>query len=93
MARQMEERWSIDKLDGSNWTMWKFQMYHLLLAKGLWGLVEGMEVLEEGANERVQAEHREKSQKVFSTIVMAISTFQLYLVTLCEGPMEAWDVL
>jgi len=89
----MEERWSIDKLDGSNWTTWKFQMRHLLLAKGLWGLVDGTEVLAEEANERAQTEHRQKSQRAFSTIVMAISTPQLYLVTLCEGPKEAWDAL
>ncbi len=65
----------------------------LLLAKGLWGHVEGTEVLEEGASERTQAEYRQKAQKAFSTIVMAITTSQLYLVTSCEDPKEAWDTL
>ena len=32
---KMEEKWSVDKLDGGNWITWKFQMRHLLLAKGL----------------------------------------------------------
>ena len=41
----VDEKWTIDKLDSSNWTTWKFQMRHLLLAKGLWGLVDGTEVL------------------------------------------------
>ena len=41
----MEEKWSIEKLDGSNWNTWKFQMKHLLMAKGLWNLVDGSEVL------------------------------------------------
>ena len=31
----MDKKWSIDKLDGSNWVTWKFQMRHLLLAKEL----------------------------------------------------------
>ncbi len=34
MAGPMEEKWSIDRLDGTNWTTWKFQMRHLLLAPG-----------------------------------------------------------
>jgi len=44
------DRWSIDKLDSLNWMTWKFQIKHLLLVRGLWGLVEGMEVLQEEAN-------------------------------------------
>ena len=51
MARSVEEKWSIDKLDGLNWITLKFQMCHLLLAKGLWKYVDGMEVVAEDANE------------------------------------------
>ena len=86
----MEEKWTIDKLDGGNWITWKFQMRHLLSAKGLWKYVDGSEVVAEGADE---IEFREKSQKAFSTIVMAISTPQLYLVTSCETPKDVWDTL
>jgi hypothetical protein len=93
MAASMEEKWSIDKLDASNWMTWKFQMRHLLLAKGLWGQVDGSEVLAPGANEQARDTFRLKEQKAFSSIVMAISTSQLYLVTSCEGPKEAWDTL
>ncbi len=93
MAGSADEKWSIDKLDGTNWTTWKFQMRHLLLAKGLWGHVDGTEVLGEDAGDCAQTEFRQKSQKAFSTIVMAIGTPQLYLVTSCEQPKEAWDTL
>ena len=34
-----------------------------------------------------------KSQKAFSTIVMAVSTLKLYLLTSCEQPKDAWDML
>ena len=68
-------------------------MRHLLLAKGLWGLVDGSEVPPEDATERMRAELRQRSQRAFSTIVMAITTPQLYLVTTCEEPKDAWDVL
>ena len=93
MAASVDEKWSIDKLDGSNWTTWKFQMRHLLLAKDFWGHVDGTDVLAEDASPQVQADFQRKSQKVFSTIVMAITSSQLYLITSCEGPREAWEAL
>lgn len=89
----MEEKWSIDKLDGDNWSTWKFQMKHLLLAKGFWGLVDGSETLEDEASAERIAQFRLKSQKAFSTMVLAIKTAQLYLVTSCENPKQAWDTL
>ena len=44
----VDKKWSIDKLESSNWATWKFQMQHLLLAKELWGHVDGTEVLRDG---------------------------------------------
>ena len=67
------DKWSIDKLDSSNWTTWKFQMKHLLLAKGLWGLIDGLEVLEESPMVQQEANFKKSSQKAFSTIVMSVS--------------------
>ena len=49
----MEEKWSIEKLDGDNWSTWKFQIKHLF-AKGLWGLVDGTETLEEDPTEEIR---------------------------------------
>ena len=89
----MEEKWSIEKLDGSNWNTCKFQMKHLLMAKGLWGLVDGSEVLANEASAAVEALFRSRLQKAFSTIVLAIESAQLYLVTSCEEPKQAWDAL
>jgi len=40
-----KEKQSVDRLDSINWMTWKFQIHHLLLAKGLWGYVDGFEVL------------------------------------------------
>ena len=72
----MDEKWSIDKLDNFNWIT-KFQMRHLLLAKGLWKYVDGSEELAEDADARAITEYREKSQKALSTLAMAVSTPQL----------------
>ena len=68
-------------------------MCHLLMAKGLWKYVDGLEVLAEDATDRARAEFHEKSQKALSTIVMAITTPQLYLVTSCEQPKDTWNTL
>ena len=36
----MDDKLFIEKLSGpENWATWKFQMEHLLKAKGLWGLL------------------------------------------------------
>ena len=61
---------------------------HLLLAKGLWGLVDGTEELQEDANDQHRAEFERRRQKAFSSMVMAISTAQLYLVTSYDQCIE-----
>ena len=68
------DKWSIDKLDSSNWTTWEFQMKHLLLAKSLWGLVDGTEFLGESPTVQQEVDFKMTSQKAFSTIVMSISS-------------------
>ena len=89
-----EDKWAIEKLNGSNWSTWKFQMKHVLLAKDLWGLVDGTEAEPaEDAAARVLADYRKRSQKAFSVIALAISSSQLYLVTSCEQPGQAWKAL
>ena len=91
---KMEEKWTFDKLDSSNWITWKFQMRHLLMAKGLWKYVDGSETLAGDAAEAVRTKFHQEPQKVVSTIVMAISTPQLYLITSCpEEPTEVWNTL
>ena len=78
MAGTVDEKWSIDKLESLNWITQKSQMRHLLMAKGLWGLVDCTEVPAEGANAQTQLDFRKR--KAFCSIVMAISTPQLYLL-------------
>ena len=89
----MEEKWSVEKLDGPNWVTWKFQLRHLLMAKGLWKFVDGTAVLADGASEEDREKFRTEQQKAFSTIVMALSSSLLYLVTSCELPNDAWNTL
>ena len=66
----MDENWSIKKHDGNNWNTWKFQMKHLLMAKELWNLVDGSEVLASDASAAVAALFQSQLHKVFSTIIL-----------------------
>ena len=65
----------------------------LLLAKELWGIVDGTETFAEDATAAARTKFQKRSQKAFSTLVLAIGTSQLYLVTSCETPKDAWDAL
>ena len=87
------DKWSIGKLDLSNWMTWKFHIKHLLLAKGFVGIVDGTEVLEETPTVQQEADLKKRSQKAFCTIVMSISSSQLYLITSREEPADAWTAL
>lgn len=88
-----DEKWSVEKLDGSNWTTWKFQMKHLLLAKGLWGLVDGTETLAADANAAATAEYQQKCEKALASIVLGTQSSVLYLITSCDTAENAWTVL
>ena len=33
-----------DKLDGNNYPMWSYMMGHVLVAKGFWNIVQGIDV-------------------------------------------------
>ena len=92
-GNQADEKWSIDKLHSSNCSTWKFQMHYLLLAKGLLGYVDGTEVLREDAKEEAGSEYQRHSQQASSAIVLTIRMSQLYLVTSCNTPKDAWDAL
>ena len=63
--KMAEEKWSIDKLDDSNWSMWKFQ---ILLMKELWLYVDVSEVLATDVTANARAEFANKSQKALSII-------------------------
>ena len=52
-----------------------------------------MEVLGETPTVQQEADFQKRSQKAFSTIVMPIISSQLYLITSCEEPADAWIAL
>ena len=93
MAGSFEDKWAIDKLDGTNWSTWKFQVRHLLLAKGLWKYVDGSTELAQDADANARQEFNKNSQIAQSNIVLRLKTSQLYLVTSCTTPKDARNAL
>ena len=79
MATASDLKWSVDKLSGENGSTSEFQMKHVLLARDLWKCIDGSYTLPDGVN--AQAEYHTKHQKALTTIVMSVSTPQLYLIT------------
>ncbi|ELU09815.1 hypothetical protein CAPTEDRAFT_211739, partial [Capitella teleta] len=76
----VESKVNIDKLGGQNdWQTWKFQMKHLLKAKGLWGIVNGTEELQVGANEEQTTDFCRRSERALAYVVLHIERSQLYL--------------
>ena len=71
----MGDKWEIEKLDGSFWPRWKFQMKHLLMAKEVWNHVEG--TVEHPEEAEAQDEYERRKQKAMTTIVMKIHTIVL----------------
>ena len=47
----------------------------------------------EDSSAQVRADFEKKEQQAFSTIALAISTPQLYMIMSCEKPKDAWDAL
>ena len=68
------DKWSIDKLDSSNWTTWKFQMKHLLLAKGLWGIVNGRGSTGKSNSPAGSRFHEEVSEGIHSSVDKFLTT-------------------
>lgn len=90
----MDDLLFIDKLRGAeNWATWKFQMEHLLKASGLWALLTETETLAEDANAEERKEFTKRREKAFAMLVLNLSPPQLYLITSCQTPKEAWTAL
>ena len=85
-------KWSIDKLDSSNWMTWEIPIVAPSVVK--WyvavGIVDGSESFAADASVQRKAEFRKRAQ---TALVLSTSSSQLYLITSCEVPAPAWVAL
>ena len=87
-----EDRYTIDKLTTQNYSTWKFQTKHLLLAKGLYSIVDGSEE-EPTTGDDAKKDYQRRKQKAFSHLALGVSSELVYLISDCEEPNEAWKRL
>ena len=86
-----DDRLSLDKLTSRNYSTWKYKLKYLLIAKELWGLVDG--TTEEPTEAADKAAYQKKANQAMSVIVLSISDNLLYLITTCNSPKAVWDPL
>ncbi len=93
---------NIDKLQGSNWPIWKMQITNYLVARYLWDLCDGTEVAPMlGAQEGAPAfltrvkEHKKQVACMMSILGQTIATQHMYLIASVEvtTPQMAWTAL
>src|SRR4051812_44459541 len=92
---------SIEKLDGTNYYTWKFQMEMILREKRVWDFVNGTEAKpdvgsksksKDGEADPVVA-WEEKNEKAFTAISLAIHSSQVVHVRNTRSSAEAWRKL
>ncbi len=84
---QQTKKWTIDELNGSNWTTRKFQMKHLLLPKVCRLQCHKLTQME------MQTLKNRRFQKAFSVIIIGMAASQLYLVISYKNTEDAWAAL
>ena len=94
-SRSEEQR--VEKLDGTNFNSWKFNMKLLLMEKDLYGFLDGSEVAPVPTdNNKMEKEiklFKSRSQKAFSMIALAISKQLQVHIRSTVDPKVAWDTL
>ena len=84
-------RLSIKSLDRSNWMMWKIQMKHLFLDKGLWGHVTEDAVKPTGPDQLVK--FKRAAQKANTTLYLHVARSQIYATGDEDHPAVTWRKL
>ena len=82
---------SIEKLDGTNYHVWKFKMQLILEDKELYGVIDGSDVKSEKAEGAADWAKRDKKARV--TICLALSDSVLATVRSCDTAVSVWEKL
>ena len=93
MASAEDNNSRVQKLTGENYYDWKFDMSMLLIGKGVWDIVTGDEVLDEGATNKEKLNFKRRENVALSTICLAISQGLKIYVRSAKTSKEAWDAL
>ena len=92
----MEDRSSmdrVDKLNGTNYHNWKFNVRMLLTGKDLWEIVEGTETVSDEASDAEVKKFRKRENWALSIICLSVSTNLQIYVRNAKTPKDAWKCL
>ena len=86
---------SIEKLTGSNYHTWKFDMKMMLMREELWAITNGKETLPKDGTSKddVLQEWAKKDEKALATICLAIAKSEQSHVHNCTTAAQAWKRL
>ena len=88
-----ETSYKFQKLNADNYYAWKFNIRMYLVGRDLWEIVEGTEVLQEGADAESTRKFRKRDNKALSDICLAVNTGLQIYVRNAKSSKEAWDSL
>lgn len=83
----------IEKLDGTNFLTWKFEMVALFRAARVHGIVDGSDALAEDSTAAAVNTWHEKDAKARVLISTTLERSQLISLITCETAKEMWDAL
>ena len=90
----MDQKYNQIVLNGNNYPTWKIQCKMALMKDGLWGYVNGMEVIPDSTDFDATHKYNMKRDRALATIVLAVDPSLLYLLgNEPEDPSDVWKKL
>ncbi|GFR20175.1 f-box only protein 38 [Trichonephila clavata] len=85
----------IQLLNKSNWNSWKENMKFLLIERGCWSFIEGMEPpLDETTATRCdKSEYKQRQDRALATLYYGIEEQYRTLISSTTNPSKAWIIL
>lgn len=84
----------IEKLNGTNYQTWKFNVKLMLMQKELWGIVDGTDVIGDNSETEVlKKKFYARSDKAYSIIALSIETSLQVHIMNTTNPKDAWGIL
>lgn len=88
----MAEITKIDKLNGKNYQSWKYNVKLVLMERGLWGFIEGLETAPaEGETTAVKNAYKLRSDKAYSLIALNVEKQLQIHISSTTDPRVAWE--
>src|SRR6218665_640470 len=87
MAESSDTRYTADKLNNSNYQIWKFKVKMLLIREDTWKVVQG------DTSDPVPDDWQRKDEKAQCTISLTVEDNQLVHICNCTSAKDMWKQL